>query len=145
MQPSQMLMSNDSLVLHKLLYLVICLSDLIQGDTKKTAITKNRITSKNFLDWHKTSATLGQACAADISKVSSLYYKNSLFHWRSKNVLQMSSRRCRHIWIRRAKFSMTLPHSYLGIALIAAVIAAFKSGIVWGLLPYTLSLGYAHI
>jgi len=50
MQPSQMLMSNDSLVLHRLLYLVICLSDLIQGDTKKTAITKNRITSKNFLD-----------------------------------------------------------------------------------------------
>jgi len=34
---------------------------------------------------------LGQACVADISKVSNLYYKNSLFHWRSKNVLQMSS------------------------------------------------------
>jgi len=34
---------------------------------------------------------LGQACVADISKVSSLYYKNSLFHWSSKNVLQMSS------------------------------------------------------
>jgi len=44
-----------------------------------------------YLDWHKTSATLGQACVADISKVSSLYYKNSLFQWRSKNVLQMSS------------------------------------------------------
>jgi len=54
----------------------------------------------------------------------------------------MSSRRCRHIWIRRAKFSMTLPHSFLGIALIATVIAAFRSGIVWGLLPYTLSLRY---
>ena len=51
-------------------------------------------------------------------------------------------RRCRHIWIRRAKFSMTLPHSALGIALIAAVIAAFRSGIVWGLLPYPLSLRY---
>ena len=47
-------------------------------------------------------------------------------------------RRCRHIWIRRAKFSMTLPHSSLGIALIAA----FRSGIVWVLLPYTLSLRY---
>jgi len=35
---------------------------------------------------------------------------------------------------------MTLPHSSLGIALIAAVITAFRSGIVWGLLPYTLSL-----
>ena len=44
-----------------------------------------------YLDWHKTSATLGQACVADISKVSSLFYKNSLFHWRPKNVLQMSA------------------------------------------------------
>jgi len=40
---------------------------------------------------------------------------------------------------------MTLPHSSLGIALIAAVIAAFRSGIVAGLLPYTLSLRYPHI
>ena len=40
---------------------------------------------------------------------------------------------------------MTLPHSSLGIALIAAVIAAVRSGIVWGLLPYTLSLRYPHI
>ena len=53
-------------------------------------------------------------------------------------------RRCRHIWIRPAKFLMTLPRSSLGIALIAAVIAAFRSGIVWGLLPYTLSLRYPH-
>ena len=51
---------------------------------------------------------------------------------------------CRHIWIRWAKFSMILPHSSLGIALIAAVIAAFRSGLVWGLLPYTLSLRYPH-
>jgi len=49
----------------------------VQGDTKKTVITKNRITSKFYLDWHKTSATLGQACVGDISKVSILYYKNS--------------------------------------------------------------------
>jgi len=49
-----------------------------------------------------------------------------------------------HIWIWRAKFSMTLPHSSLGIALIVAVIAAFRSGIVWGFLPYTLSLRYPH-
>ena len=51
----------------------------------------------------------------------------------------------RHIWIQDAKFSMTLPHSSLGIAPIAAVIAAFRSGIVWGLSPYTLSLRYPHI
>ena len=44
--------------------------------------------------------------------------------------------RCRHISIRRTKFSMTLPHSSLGLALIAAVIAAFRSGIVWGFLPH---------
>jgi len=53
-------------------------------------------------------------------------------------------RRCRHVWIRWAKFLMTLPHSSLGIALIAAVIAAFMSGTVWGLLPYILSLRYPH-
>ena len=111
---------------------------------KKTVITKNWITSKFYLDWHQTSATLGQACVADISKVSILYFKNSLFHWDSKNVLQMSSPALQAIWIRRAKFSMTLPHSSLGIALIVAVIAAFRSGIVWGFLPYTLSLRYPH-
>jgi len=33
----------------------------------------------------------------------------------------------------------------LGIALIAAVIADFRSGVVWGLLPNTLSLRYSHI
>jgi len=53
---------------------------IVQGDTKKTVITKNRITSKIYLDWHKTSAKVGQAFVADISKVSSLYCKNSLFH-----------------------------------------------------------------
>jgi len=67
---------------------------------KKMVITKNWITSKFYLDWHKTSATIGQACVADISKVSSPYYKNSLFHWRSKWALLP----CRHIWIRRVKF-----------------------------------------
>jgi len=60
------------------------------GWHKKSVITKNQVTSKFYLDWHKPSATLGQACVADISKVSSLYYKISLFHWHSKNVLQMS-------------------------------------------------------
>ena len=63
----------------------------IQGGTKKRSSPKIEWLPKFYLDWHKTSATLGQACVADISKVSSLYYKNSLFHWRSKNVLQMSS------------------------------------------------------
>ena len=58
---------------------------------KKRSSPKIEYRPKFYLDWHKTSATLGQACVADISKVSSLYYKKSLFQWRSKNVLQMSS------------------------------------------------------
>ena len=63
----------------------------VQGDTKKRSSPKIYKLPKFDLHSHKTSATLGQACVADISKVSSLYYKNSLFHWRSKNMLQMSS------------------------------------------------------
>ena len=61
------------------------------GWHKKTIITKNRITSKILFRLTQNLATLGQACVADICKVSNWYYKNSLFHWRSKNVLQMSS------------------------------------------------------
>jgi len=59
--------------------------------TQKTVITKNWITSKILFRLTQNFSTLGQACVADISKVSSLYYKNYLFHWRSKNVLQMSA------------------------------------------------------
>ena len=95
---------------------------------KKRSSPKIKQLPKFYLDWHKTSASLGQACVADISKVSSLYYKNSLFHWRSKMCSKRAPWRCRHIWIRRAKFSITLPYSSLGIALIAA----FRSGIIWG-------------
>ena len=61
------------------------------GWHKKRSSPKIEKLPKFYLDWHKTSATLGQACVTDISKVSSLCYKNSLFHWRSKNVFQMSS------------------------------------------------------
>jgi len=50
------------------------------------------------------SATLVQACVADISKISSLYYRNSLFHWRSKMCSKWAPRRCRYIGIRRATF-----------------------------------------
>jgi len=39
---------------------------------------------------------------------------------------------------------MTLQHSSLEIALVAAVIVAFRSGIVWELFPYTVSLRYPH-
>jgi len=59
-------------------------------------------------------------------------------------VLQKSSPALQAHLDPAGKFSMTFPHSSIGIALIAAGIAAFRSGIVWGLLPYTLSLRYPH-
>ena len=55
-----------------------------------------------------------------------------------------ATRCCKHIWIGRIKFSMTLRHYSFGIAFIAAVIATFRSEIVWGLLLYTLFLEYLH-
>ena len=51
-------------------------------------------------------------------------------------------RRWRRTCTHRAKLSMTLTHSSLGICLIFPVIAAFSSPIVWGLFSYTLSLRY---
>jgi len=62
-----------------------------------------------------------------------------------KNVLQMSSPALQAHLDQAGKGLDDLPHSSLGIALIAAVIAAFRSGIAWGLLPYTLPLRYRHI
>ena len=108
--------------------------------TQKKVITKNRITSKISFRLTQNFSCIRSKCAADISKVSNLYYKISLFHWRSKMCFKWAPRSCRRIWIWRSKFSITLPHSSIGIAHIAVVIAAFRSGIVWGLLPYTLSL-----
>ena len=52
-----------------------CQSILLQGDTKKNGHHQKSNNFQNFVD----------------TKVSSLYYKNSLFHWRSKNVFQISS------------------------------------------------------
>ena len=105
-------------------------------------ITKNRITSKIlFRLTQNFSYIRSSLCSRHLQSFKSLP-QNSLFHWCSKMCSKWAPRRCRHIWIRRAKFSMTLPHSSLGIAFIAAVIAAFRSGIVWGLLPYTLSSRY---
>jgi len=56
--------------------------------TQKKVITKNRITSKNLFRLTQNFIYIRSSLC---SRVSSLYYKNSLFHWRSKNVLQMSS------------------------------------------------------
>jgi len=56
--------------------------------TQKTVITKNLITSKI---WFRLTQNFSYIRSSLCSRqVSSLYYKNSLFHWRSKNVLQMS-------------------------------------------------------
>jgi len=55
--------------------------ELSTGWHKKTVITKNRITSKILFRLTQNF----QVCTT------------KLFHWRSKNVLQMSSRRWRHI------------------------------------------------
>ena len=74
-------------------YICFCIGTILLASLQKTCyrVTQKKRSSqkieylpKFYLEWHKTSATLGQACVADISKVSSLYYKNSLFHWRSK-------------------------------------------------------------
>jgi len=52
---------------------------------KKTVITKNRVTSKIlFRLTQNFSYIRSSLCSRHISKVSSLHYKNSLFHWRSK-------------------------------------------------------------
>ena len=63
----------------------------IQGDTKKTVITKNRITSKISFRLTQTFRYIRSGLCSRHLQSSSLYYKNSLFDWHSKNVLQMSS------------------------------------------------------
>ena len=80
-------------------------------------------------------------CSRHLQSLKSVLQQKLCFTGAQKMCSKWAPRCCRHIWIRRAKFSMTLPHSSLGIALIAA----FMSAIVWGLLPYTLSLRYPHI
>ena len=56
--------------------------------------------------------------------------KNVCFIDTQKICSRFAPPRCRHTWTRRAKFWITLTHSSLGIALILAVIAALRSGIV---------------
>ena len=109
--------------------------------TQKMVITKNRITSKILFRVTQNFRYIRSSlCRRHLHSFKSvlqiLFVSLVLKKW--------APQCCRHIWIRRAKFSITLPHSSLGIALIVDVIAAFRSRIVWGLLPYTLSLRYPH-
>ena len=70
-----------------------------------------------------------------------MYYKNSLFYGAFQNVLQISSPALQAHFDPVGKvLDDPLPYSSLGIALMTAVIAAFWLGMVWGLLPYILSL-----
>ena len=113
----------------------------VQGDTKKTVITKNWITSKILFRLTQNSSYIRSSlCSRHLQSFTSVLQKLFVSLALKKMCSKWAPRRCRHIWIRRAKFSMTLPHSCLGIALIAALIAAFRSG----LLSYTLSLRYPH-
>ena len=61
------------------------------GWHKNTVITKNRITSKiAFRLTQNSSYIRSSLCSRHLQSFKSLL-KNSLFHWRSKNVLHMSS------------------------------------------------------
>ena len=53
--------------------------------------SKNELYKKFCSDGLNILALLDQASVADASCVLNSYYENSLFHWGSENVLQMSS------------------------------------------------------
>ena len=75
---------------HSLLRHNLCC--VIQGDTKKDGHHQNSNNFQSFIYIDtKFQQHLVTSCVADNLKISSLYYKTSLFHWRSKNVLEMSS------------------------------------------------------
>jgi len=54
-------------------------------------ITENRITSKLLFILTQNFSYIRSSLCSRHLQISSMYYKNSLFHWRSKDVLQMSS------------------------------------------------------
>ena len=55
--------------------------------TQKKVITKNRITSKIWFRLTQNFSYIRLSLCSRHLQSSSLYYKNSLFHWRSKNGL----------------------------------------------------------
>ena len=117
----------------------------LQVDTKITVIIKNRTTSKIlFRLTQNISYTRSSLCSRHLQGFKSVLQK--LF-------VSLALKKCAPNELpgaagtfgSGAQSSRWPPHSSLGIAFIAAVIAAFRSGIVWGLLPHTLSLRYPHI
>ena len=80
-------------------------TDFIQGDTKKTELTKSLITPEMFSVWNKNSIELCTTYEANICKVSILYNKNSLFYSSSKIYdSRCAPRHCRQTWIHLTKF-----------------------------------------
>ena len=101
--------------------------------------SKNRITSKIlFRMTQNFSYIRSSLCSRHLQSFKSVLQK-LLVSLASKNVLQIVSPA-----LQAHLDPATLPNSSLGIAFMAAVIAAFRSGILWGLLTYTLSLRYPH-
>ena len=103
------------------------------GWHKKTVITKNRIASKIlFRLTQNFSYIRSSLCSRHLQSFKSVLQK--LFvSLTLKKVLQMSSRALQAHLDPAGKVLDALPHSSLGIALIVAMISAFRSGIVWGL------------
>ena len=106
---------------------------VVQSDTKKPIITQNRITARIlFQSTQNSSYTLGQIYVEHISKVLSLYYIYLLFHWSPNKyapneILGSAGTFGCTFGYDGEKIAMT---SSLEIALICAMIAAFRSGIV---------------
>ena len=79
-------------------------------------------------------------CSQHLQSLNSIQQKTLCSTAAQRYVPDARPGAARQTWIRLAKFSMTLLHSSLGMALMAAVMAALRSGMVWGLCSYTLSL-----
>ena len=71
-------------------------------------------------------------CSQHVQSINSVQQKFFVLQ-PFKDMFQMRPRRCRQTWIRQAKFPLEM-------GLMAIVMAALRSGMVWGLCLHTLSL-----
>ena len=80
-----------------------------RGDTNKTVITKNRITSKILFRLTQNFIYIRSSlCSRHLQSFKSVLHKLFVSLALKNMCSKWAPRRCRHIWIRRAKFSMTL-------------------------------------